>query len=93
MREDAPLQAPARAAARAEASSFRAKADPVSLRPRRPAKAVRTAEIARLLQVTGAVDGVGASQRFALPSQAFKADMSRSLWKERAIGTPFVTGC
>lgn len=61
--------------------------------PKRRTRAVRTAEMARLLQVTGAVDGVMAGQRFALPRKAFSADMSNSLWKERPMGTPFVTGC
>jgi hypothetical protein len=60
---------------------------------RRPAKAVRTAEMARLLQVTGAVNGVVAAQRFALPHRRFFAHVSQALWKESPIGTPFVTGC
>ena len=104
---EAPTAAEPASVSRAEAPRIERAASPVSRlvraarvkpmsyepAPKRRTRAVRTAEMARLLQVTGAVDGVMAGQRFALPRKAFSADMSSSLWKERPMGTPFVTGC
>jgi hypothetical protein len=65
----------------------------MDLAPKRRAKRVRTADMARLLQVTGSVDGIVTVQRFDLPRNRFLAHVSQALWKERSIGTPFVTGC
>ncbi|MFH0909030.1 MAG: hypothetical protein V1929_09730 [bacterium] len=54
---------------------------------------VRTADIARYLQVNSAVDGVVTTSWFELPRCTFTAAYERALWKGREVGTPFVTGC
>jgi hypothetical protein len=56
-------------------------------------KTVRTADIARYLQVNGAVHGANGASWFALPQRRFAAGYERSLWKGRPVGTPFVSGC
>jgi hypothetical protein len=54
---------------------------------------VRTADIARYLQVNSAVDGVASTSWFKLPRRTFTAAFEHALWKGREVGTPFVTGC
>ena len=56
-------------------------------------KSVRTADIARFLQVNSAVDGVASTSWFKLPRRTFTAAYEHALWKGREVGTPFVTGC
>jgi hypothetical protein len=53
---------------------------------------VRTEDIARFLQVNGAVHGrLVPVKELALPSRSFSAVVN--LWRGSEIGTPFVTGC
>ena len=54
---------------------------------------VRTADIARYLQVNSAVNGVVETSWFKLPRRTFTAAYEHALWKGREVGTPFVKGC
>jgi hypothetical protein len=57
-----------------------------------PRHAVRMEDIAKLLHVNRAVDGVDVElHRFNLPHRAFAARFS--LWKGSPAGTPFLMGC
>ena len=95
-----------RAAVEAPRARARTKAKAVARAPavaRRPVGAtgsyaekhnsVRTADIARFLQVNSAVNGVDTKAWFKLPRRTFTAAYEHALWKGRPVGTPFVKGC
>jgi hypothetical protein len=72
---------------------------PHALRPRpveagyaQQRRSVRTADIARYLQVNQAVHGIDAGLGpLNLPRRDFAAEVA--LWKGREVGTPFLSGC